>query len=174
MIKCNLAVLMAERELKMADVIKATGIAKTTIRSLYYNDSKGVQFETLNTLCEYLGVSPGDLVIYYPFDYKIEKINKNDEGLEIRCTLKIKNHTITSKINALVGFFTQRENTDDFLMSDIVIYINYPSQIYEEIKKIPKIFTRDLEEKITKEVIKKYKITEDKRISVLSGSYEEE
>lgn len=76
MIKCNLAVLMAERQLKMSDVIKDTGIAKLTVRSLYYNQGKGVQFETMDNLCDYLNVSPGQLFSKIEFHAEVVSVDE--------------------------------------------------------------------------------------------------
>ena len=67
MIKSNLAVLMAERGLKIADVYNDTGISKTTLMALSENKGKGIQFETIDKLCNYLNVSPQDFFIYSPF-----------------------------------------------------------------------------------------------------------
>lgn len=43
MIKSNLAVLMAERGLKIADVYNDTGISKTTLMALSENNGKSIQ-----------------------------------------------------------------------------------------------------------------------------------
>ena len=46
MIACNLSVLLAERNLKISQVSKATGISRTTLTSLALNNAKGIQFDT--------------------------------------------------------------------------------------------------------------------------------
>jgi len=61
MIRCNLAVLLAERHVKISSVSADTGISRTTLTSLYKNASKGVQLSTVDTLCRYLNVEVGDL-----------------------------------------------------------------------------------------------------------------
>jgi putative transcriptional regulator len=61
MVKCKLAVLLAERLIKISKVSKDTGISRTTLTALYYSTSKGVNFETISILCGYLNVSIGDL-----------------------------------------------------------------------------------------------------------------
>ncbi|MGG0666736.1 helix-turn-helix transcriptional regulator [Viridibacillus arvi] len=71
MIKCNLAVLLAERGLKMADIINDTTLSKTAVRGLYYNESKGIQFETLETICDYLNVTPGEVINKIRFSVEI-------------------------------------------------------------------------------------------------------
>lgn len=71
MIICNLKVKLAENRLKISKVYNDTGISRSTLTSLSENQSKGIQFDTLNTLCNYLKISPGDLFIYSPIDIDI-------------------------------------------------------------------------------------------------------
>lgn len=72
MLKSNLNVLLAERDLKITQVSNETGISRTTLTSLINGNSKGIQFDTLNTLCIYLGITPQDFFISTNFDIKIE------------------------------------------------------------------------------------------------------
>ena len=58
---------MAERGLKIADVYNDTGISKTTLMALSENKGKGIQFETIDKLCNYLNISPQDFFVYSPF-----------------------------------------------------------------------------------------------------------
>ena len=53
--------LMAERNLKVTKVMEDTGLSRPTLNSLKYGKSKGIQLETINILCNYLRVTPGDL-----------------------------------------------------------------------------------------------------------------
>ncbi|MFK4167678.1 helix-turn-helix domain-containing protein [Paenibacillus lautus] len=61
MIKCNLRVLMAERKLNIQDVANKTGLSRTTISALVNENGKGIQFDTLETLCYFLKIDPGEL-----------------------------------------------------------------------------------------------------------------
>jgi len=72
MLRCNLSVLLAERNIKITKLSKDTGISRTTLTALSSNHSQGIQFDTLNTICNYLAVSPNDLLEYIPFNVKIE------------------------------------------------------------------------------------------------------
>lgn len=72
MIRSNLAIILAENNLKITKVSFDTGISRTTLTALSQNDCKGVQFDTLNTLCRYLHVYPQDLLSYVPID--IDKV----------------------------------------------------------------------------------------------------
>jgi DNA-binding Xre family transcriptional regulator len=93
MIKCNLAVLLAERGLKMADVINDTSLSKTAVRGLYYNESKGIQFETLETICDYLNVSPDDVIKKIHFSHELleRKINKETKSIDYRILFELDN-----------------------------------------------------------------------------------
>lgn len=110
MIKCNLAVLLAERGLKMSDVIKDTKLAKNTVRSLYYNEAKGIQFNTLETLCDYLSIDIDDLFTLSQFNLSVKDILKINENFY--------------KITILIE--TDKENfTDEILIS----YEHKPSNV---------------------------------------------
>lgn len=61
MIKSNLKILLAKRNLKITKVSNDTGISRTTLTSLASNYAKGIQFDTLENLCNYLKISPNDL-----------------------------------------------------------------------------------------------------------------
>ena len=75
MIKNNFNTLMAERQLKITRVSNDTGISRTTLTSLSQEMSKGVQLDTLNTLCKYFNITPCEFFDYLPFDleYNIEQ-----------------------------------------------------------------------------------------------------
>lgn len=75
---CNLAVLLAERQIKITKVAKETGISRTTLTALSTGRPKGVQFETINTLCRYLGVTPADFFEYAPVDFSFKFSFKED------------------------------------------------------------------------------------------------
>ena len=64
MIKSNLAVLLAERKMRVADLVKETGINKSTLYKLYNDESVRIDFETIDKICLALDVSVGELLIY--------------------------------------------------------------------------------------------------------------
>lgn len=89
MIQSNLSVLMAERGLKIADLYEATGISKTTLMALSENTGKGVQFDTIDKLCNYLGVTPHEFFDYAPYMLNVKYDNFNDDDLNhIAMTVK--------------------------------------------------------------------------------------
>lgn len=88
MIKNNLAVILAERNLKMIDVINGTGINKNTISSLVNNRASGIQYETLDKLCDFLDVTPGELLKRYTLEVEITD-SETHEGY-ISFSIKVK------------------------------------------------------------------------------------
>jgi putative transcriptional regulator len=63
MISCRLSTLLGTRRIKVSEVCRATGIARATL-DRYYNDKvKSFDREVLGKLCQYLQVSPGDLLV---------------------------------------------------------------------------------------------------------------
>lgn len=65
MIICRLAEILGREQLKIADVVQNTGISRPTLTNLCYNTGKGINFDTLDTLCYYLSVTPGELFVRY-------------------------------------------------------------------------------------------------------------
>ncbi|MCW6667532.1 helix-turn-helix transcriptional regulator [Aerococcaceae bacterium NML190938] len=70
MIRCNLNTLLAERGLKMSKVINDTKVTRPTLTAIVQNNGKGIQFETLNTLCNYLNVTPCEFFSHIPYDFE--------------------------------------------------------------------------------------------------------
>lgn len=66
MIKSNLPVLLAERRLKVADLIRMTEISKSTMHKIYNDQTTRIDFETIDKICEALDVQVGDLFQYVP------------------------------------------------------------------------------------------------------------
>lgn len=64
--KNNLSTIMGARLLTVTDVHEATGIARSTIISLYYRRAQNVRLDTLRKLCDYLEISLSDLIEYTP------------------------------------------------------------------------------------------------------------
>lgn len=56
--------ILGKKKIRMADVQRNTGITRPTLGNLYYDSGKGINFETLDKLCEYLQIQPGELFVY--------------------------------------------------------------------------------------------------------------
>jgi putative transcriptional regulator len=70
----HLPTLLAERRLKVADAVRATGISKTTLHKIYNDQSSRIDFDTIDKLCEFLEVEVGDIFEYVP--------DAEDQGLK--------------------------------------------------------------------------------------------
>lgn len=66
MILNKFAIVLAEKRLRVADVVRATGMSKSTLHKLYNDESSRIDFETIGKLCEFLEVDVGDLFEYKP------------------------------------------------------------------------------------------------------------
>ncbi|MFL1732957.1 helix-turn-helix domain-containing protein [Moraxella oculi] len=66
MIKSNLPVLLAQRRLKVADLIRMTGISKSTVHKIYNEQTTRIDFETIDKICEALDVQVGDIFEHVP------------------------------------------------------------------------------------------------------------
>ncbi|MDM7861911.1 helix-turn-helix transcriptional regulator [Alteromonas sp. ASW11-36] len=62
MVKCNLSALMGAKKLKISDVVRATDINRSTVSRLYHETTTRIDFDTLETLCNYLECQPGELL----------------------------------------------------------------------------------------------------------------
>lgn len=62
MVVSNLAVLLAERKLKVSDLVKLTGINKNTLHKLHKGESVRIDFDTIDKICMALNVEVGDLL----------------------------------------------------------------------------------------------------------------
>lgn len=117
MIKCNLAVLLAERGLKMADLINNTSLSKTAVRGLYYNESKGIQFETLETICDYLNVEPEDVIKKIKFKYEIIDKNIDEDNLIIIYTMQF--NYDSKEIKGNVEVFLSGPDPEDLFENEL-------------------------------------------------------
>lgn len=74
-IRVKLAVVLAEKQIKLVDLERMTGIALNNLSVLKTDKAKAIRFSTLNEICKALNCQPGDL-----FEY-VE--DENDEGEKV-------------------------------------------------------------------------------------------
>lgn len=53
--------LMAERNLKITQVSKDTGLSRPTLNNIKFNRIKAIQMNTIELLCNYFRITPGEL-----------------------------------------------------------------------------------------------------------------
>jgi len=61
-IRVALNVMMAERNVRSKDLAAHLGITEANLSLLKQGKVKGVRFETLEQICEYLDCQPGDIL----------------------------------------------------------------------------------------------------------------
>ncbi|EGQ7996760.1 helix-turn-helix transcriptional regulator [Vibrio vulnificus] len=66
MIKCHLARLMGERKLRIADVIRETGLSRNTVTLLYKETAQKVDLEAIDKLCVLFNCQVGELLEHSP------------------------------------------------------------------------------------------------------------
>lgn len=160
MIVSNLPVLLAERGLKIAEVSRDTKLSRTTLTALSSRNhmAKGIQFDTLNTLCAYLNIQPGALFSHYPLDFTGVSIDisensttKQGDGLSIEITIyyrasfmEIEKHLT---LNALIRSYSDARRPlgqEYFYIIDIL-----PQESSNFLLTAP-IFVRNVVEDLTK------------------------
>ena len=60
----NLDVVMAQRKMSSKELARAIDITEANLSLLKRGKVKGVRFETLAAICDYLNCQPGDLLEY--------------------------------------------------------------------------------------------------------------
>lgn len=132
MIKSNLAIVMAEKKIKISELSRKTGISRVTLTSLYYNNSGGIQFDTLNNLCNFLSVKPSDILVYYPFDYKIKDLYPHIDGINnFKIEYIINNKTFSCSLEIELFVEKKIEPEDDaggIIITDVFISVYLSEQ----------------------------------------------
>lgn len=62
----QLDVMLARRKIKSKALAEFVGITEVNLSLLKQGKVKGVRFETLEKICEFLDCQPGDLLVYEP------------------------------------------------------------------------------------------------------------
>ncbi|MBN9431777.1 MAG: helix-turn-helix transcriptional regulator [Bosea sp.] len=65
-IQVRLAVMLAERNVTSKELAEHVGITEANLSLLKNGHVKGVRFETLERICDFLDCQPGDLLRYEP------------------------------------------------------------------------------------------------------------
>lgn len=175
MVRCNLSVLLAERSLKITKVCKDTGISRTTLTYLANNYSKGIQYDTLNTLCSYLQVTPGELISFVPVDIShLHILRTGDRKEQLEIDFELTHRGITKKCqlcgNAYLYFYDfddpnfnkkkypkipyEVEIDIDLLDSDNnLIWEKENDFIISAFQSLPITFLKDIESDITGSIV---------------------
>ena len=66
MIRCNLSTLMGRNKLRISDVVRKTGLNRSTITALYKETATRVDLPTIDRLCNLFHCTVGELFEYLP------------------------------------------------------------------------------------------------------------
>jgi putative transcriptional regulator len=66
MIIVRLDYVLLDRRMKLKDLAEATGLAVNNLSILKTNKARAIRLSTLNSLCQVLNCTPGDLIQYIP------------------------------------------------------------------------------------------------------------
>lgn len=64
-IRSKLSILMGVKRYNIQDVYEKTGLARSTIASLYHDKTQRIDYDTLDKLCKLFECSIGDIIEYY-------------------------------------------------------------------------------------------------------------
>lgn len=107
MIKNNFNELVAQRKLKITRISNDTGISRPTLNALTRDDGKGIQYDTLNTLCNYFSITPCEFFSYIPYDiqYNFDIIDEQGEVIDQRDELE---YTMQKKALLFINVFDNK------------------------------------------------------------------
>lgn len=66
MLRNRLRILLAERDLKIKDLMNATGLSRNSLSNMVNNRSANVSTKNLDKLCNYLEVTPTEFWEFKP------------------------------------------------------------------------------------------------------------
>ncbi len=142
MLRCNLAILLAERGLKMTDVFRATKIGLANLRALYHNRGAGVQYGTIDKLCAFLHVTPGELYTFCDFSYDIMEVVPDNDKLQATVFVQVEAQPLKS--HASVTW-----TTND---AQLRVHITYDKALYALLSTIPTAFRQVLDSDLARRV----------------------
>ncbi len=79
---CKLPTLLAARRMRVADLIRGTGINKTTLHKLYNGDLTRIDFDTIDRVCDFLDIQVGELFIFERTNHTLVQGNNKDISKE--------------------------------------------------------------------------------------------
>ena len=66
MIKNRLSAILGEQRMRVSELSKLTGISQNALNKIYHNKTKGVDFDTLNKICNVLKCNSQELFEFSP------------------------------------------------------------------------------------------------------------
>ena len=62
----NRLIILGEHRMRVSELLKLTGISQNALNKIYHNKTKGIDFETLNKLCNILQKNSQEIFEFTP------------------------------------------------------------------------------------------------------------
>lgn len=66
MIKNKLSEILGRKRMMQTELSRLSGISYSAVKKLYKDETKGIDFDTLNKLCNALECTPSDILEFTP------------------------------------------------------------------------------------------------------------
>lgn len=66
MIKNRLSIILGEQRMRVSELSKLTGISQNALNKIYHNKTKGIDFDTLNKICNILERNTQEIFEFTP------------------------------------------------------------------------------------------------------------
>ncbi len=66
MIKNRLSIILGEKRMKVSELSKITGISQNALNKIYHNKTHGIDFDTLNKICNALDRNSQEIFEFIP------------------------------------------------------------------------------------------------------------
>ncbi len=117
MIINRLSVLLAERNVRANRLAVETGIAPSTLTRINNNRSSQIDYETLNSICNFFKITPNDFFDYSPFDFEVVLYTEEEIKASGELTIFIQ----VQKFNSYIGTFEftgKYKNSEDYVPTE--------------------------------------------------------
>ena len=66
MIKNRLSIILGEQRMRISELSKLSGISQNALNKIYHNNTKGIDFDTLNKICNILNRNTQEVFEFTP------------------------------------------------------------------------------------------------------------
>ena len=135
-IEVTLDIMLATRKVKSKDLAAHVGITDANLSLLKSGKVKGVKFETLSRICDYLECDAGDILRHVPDDVEADgeaiqtapvpppaSVVEDDPGIAtmLECFLKAEGHVVHCATEVGRGVELARRHRPDVALVDLMM-----------------------------------------------------